>query len=267
MICRDELVTFDGCDDGFLRGGKLLEWLDGVGAVAATRFAQGPVVLVAVDAADVRDRIEVGARVTMRARVADTTARSIGVLVTIMIELRRMITSSLRFVALDATGAVIAVPQLAPAGPPMRTDVAAACDDDARHELAFVLDEPPKLLGARRRGARAGIRAPLAAYVHKPAMGRKIRIRSTLHGGELMKWIEQGASMSAAAFAGAPVRLAAVRGLSFLRPVPAGVLVGVDAVAAPGDGGGVTVRVRVADERDAPPYARGALTYVAGTDP
>ena len=78
----DEWVAPDIGDElGFLRAGKILEWMDVVGVLAATRHCRRPVVTASVDALELRHPIKIGERVTMTADVAYTSARSVGVCV------------------------------------------------------------------------------------------------------------------------------------------------------------------------------------------
>src|SRR5258707_6780510 len=76
----DEWVAPDIADElGFLRAGMILEWMDVVGVLAATRHCRRPVVTASVDGMELRHPIKVGERVTMTAEVAYTSARSLGV--------------------------------------------------------------------------------------------------------------------------------------------------------------------------------------------
>src|SRR5713101_2196757 len=76
----DEWVAPDiGDERGFLRAGKIFEWMDVVGVLAATRHCRRPVVTASVDGMELRHPIRVGERVTMVASVGYTSARSIGV--------------------------------------------------------------------------------------------------------------------------------------------------------------------------------------------
>lgn len=76
----DEWVAPEYVDErGFLRAGKLLEWLDVIGVLTASRHCRMPVVTAAVDGAVVGDPIPVGAHARLIASVAYTSARSMGV--------------------------------------------------------------------------------------------------------------------------------------------------------------------------------------------
>ncbi|MFC4450829.1 acyl-CoA thioesterase [Halorussus aquaticus] len=66
----------------------------------------------------------------------------------------------------------------------------------------------------------------------------------TLHGGELMKWMDEIGAMSAMRFAGETCVTAGVDDLSFHRPVPVGDIALIEAYAYRAGRTSVTVRVR-----------------------
>src|SRR5437868_13934115 len=105
----DEWVAPDIADEqGFLRAGKVLEWMDVVGVLAASRHCRRPVATASVDGMDLLNPIRVGERVTMTAAVGHTSARSVGVSVSMKHGTRaaeqRSLTGYMTFVALDARG-------------------------------------------------------------------------------------------------------------------------------------------------------------------
>src|SRR5438309_8684532 len=66
----DEWVAPDIADElGFLRAGKILEWMDVVGVLAATRHSRRVVATSSVDGLELAHPIGVGARVSMTAEV------------------------------------------------------------------------------------------------------------------------------------------------------------------------------------------------------
>src|SRR5262249_32422520 len=68
-VYLSERVAADQADEhGFLRAGKVLEWMDVVGVVAAARHCHQPVVTTSIDALELRDPIRLGDRVAMTAR-------------------------------------------------------------------------------------------------------------------------------------------------------------------------------------------------------
>src|SRR5205085_1426843 len=168
----DEWVAPDIADEqGFLRAGKILEWMDVVGVLAASRHCRRPVATASVDGMELLHPIRVGERVTMTAAVGYTSTRSLGVSVS------------------------------------MRHGTPAAEQRSLKGYMTFVALEP---------------RRPHVSYVHKiePVRASKLNFQGTLYGGTLMRWIETTANLSARAYLdGAPVRLRALHGLTFIRPV------------------------------------------------
>src|SRR6202158_4353914 len=120
----DEWVAPDIADErGFLRAGKVFEWMDVVGVLAATRHCRHPVVTASVDGIELREPIRVGERVTMTAAVGHTSRASIGVSVSMTHgqptagSPRRLLAGHMTFVALDDAGTADLGPQLLPETP------------------------------------------------------------------------------------------------------------------------------------------------------
>src|SRR5438445_12720061 len=75
----DEWVAPDITDElGYLRAGKILEWMDVVGVLAASRHCRRVVATASVDGLELRHPIGVRGPVTMTAVVGYTSPRSIG---------------------------------------------------------------------------------------------------------------------------------------------------------------------------------------------
>jgi acyl-CoA hydrolase len=110
-VYLDEWVVPNVTDDrGFLRAGKLLEWMDVVGVVAATRHCRHPVVRESIDGMVLRAPIRVGGLVTISASVTHTSERGIGVSVSVtradpwVARRRSVLKAYMSFVALEASG-------------------------------------------------------------------------------------------------------------------------------------------------------------------
>jgi acyl-CoA hydrolase len=295
----DEWVAPDIADElGYLRAGKILEWMDVVGVLAATRHCRRPVVTASVDGMELRHPIKIGERVTMVAEVGYTSARSVGVSVSMTHGLptagtaRDSLAGYMTFVALDDAGKPGAVPQLHPETP----------DELARFEEGRLRREfRNKLADGQLRGPPAGGPAenPLLireflkllppihlpwertekprqrhlSYVHKiePIRSSRLNFHGTLYGGTLMRWIEATANLSARAWLGGqPVRLAGLHGLTFIQPVSRHVFVHIRSVVAHATPESMTVLINVHAEN---PVADGQeetlrafLTYVPAAD-
>lgn len=297
----DEWVAPDVCDEhGLLRAGKVLEWMDVVGALAATRYGRLPAVTAAIDGGELTDTVRVGERVTMRARVVHTSRRAIGVAVTMTVHRgtaappRQVLAAYMTFVVVADDGRPAAVAAFAPQTPDevalhregelrrafhreltaggraalARPELLAAPPGRARNE-AIILDVLREMAGrlAGKRWRSGGVRSPQMSYIHKiePVRGGKLNFHGTLYGGTLMRWIEGTAAMSASAFLDAPARLRGIHGLAFLRPITANVFVHLVARVAHADADTVTALVTASAEdplsRTTTLSVRGFLTY------
>ncbi len=277
----DEWVAPDIADErGFLRAGKIFEWMDVVGVLAATRHARHPVVTASVDGMQLREPIRVGERVTMTAAVGHTSRASIGVSVSLTHGLpaastpRRLLAGHMTFVALDESGKAMPVPQLQPETP---DEVARFREGQLRREFRKkLLSGELPALQSTPDGATPHMRALLVrellkffprsfpfpfdrvdyakprrrhlSYVHKiePIRSSKLNFHGTLYGGTLMRWIETSANLSARAYLdGASVRFTGLHGLTFIRPVQPHVFVHIRSAVAHTSQDCLTVLVNV----------------------
>lgn len=103
-----------------LFGGKLLQWIDIAGAMAAMKHSRKEVVTVGIDSVDFREPVRVGDMVKLSAKVTWTGKTSMEVKVNVMREKPRTgetIKTNKAFmtmVALDDNGSPTRVPQLHP---------------------------------------------------------------------------------------------------------------------------------------------------------
>jgi acyl-CoA hydrolase len=250
LVHLDEWVSPDIADErGFLRPGKVLEWMDVVGVVAAARHCRMPVVTASVDGMVMRDPIRTGARVTMSAALAHTSERSIGVSVSMTQARdhgpeRLVLNAFMSFVAVDEGGKPALVPPFVPETPEemarfregslrreFRKKLAAGAksipvpaDRPADRETTLYIREFLKAFPRALRFPwdRSRPQGREASYVHtiEPVRAGKLNFHGTLYGGTLMRWLETNASMSARAYLrGAAARMVGLHGLTFLRPV------------------------------------------------
>jgi acyl-CoA hydrolase len=85
-VCIDKTVADAACDSrGALRGSKLLEWLDVVGNLAATRHGRAPSATLSIEACDVAATVSRGDRVTMLARPAHAAGPELGIAVAMVV--------------------------------------------------------------------------------------------------------------------------------------------------------------------------------------
>lgn len=284
----DQLVTPAISDErGLLRAGQILEWMDVVGVLAATRHARAPVVTASVDGMELREPVRAGERVTMRAAVGFTSERSMGICVSMATGFsgeaeRRCFDGYMTFAAVDASGRPRPVPQLTPETP---EEVARFREGQLRREFRKKLEagtlpartpltgvdarDRPLLVRELLKRLPLGFRLPWepelkpqrrhASFMHSIEMARggHLNFHGTLYGGTLMRWLEETASLSARSHVGGqPVRLSGLHGLSFLRPVPANSFVHVRSAVVHAAPEAMTVLVNVQSEEP----ANGALT-------
>jgi len=261
----DEWVTPEIADEhGYIRAGKILEWMDVVGVLAATRHCRRPVVTASVDGMELQKPIRVGERIAMTASVAFTSTRSIGVSVAMRhgptdeVTPPTSVAGYMTFVALDEEGKALPIPQFQPETPAevarfregrIRTefrkkmlsgqlpelDVATA----SRAENPLFIRELLKLLPRSFQlpfdRAAEGRRHAHLSYVHKiePIRSGNLNFHGTLYGGTLMRWIETCAQLSARShLQGAAVRLVGLHGLTFIRPAQRHVFIHVRSAVA-----------------------------------
>ena len=70
-------------ENQILRPGKILEWMDEVGSLVATRYNRAPAVTASLDGFTLRHPIKLGARVSISGRVCFTSPRSLGIAVSL----------------------------------------------------------------------------------------------------------------------------------------------------------------------------------------
>jgi acyl-CoA hydrolase len=117
---------------GDLFGGELMALVDQAAAVAAIRHAGGPAVTASIDRVDFRERIPVGALVTVQATVDYVGNSSMDISVDVYAERvstgerRHTHTAHVVFVAIDEKGMPKRVPRLVPETPEERARYARA---------------------------------------------------------------------------------------------------------------------------------------------
>jgi acyl-CoA hydrolase len=117
---------------GDLFGGELMALVDQAAAVAAIRHAGGPAVTASIDRVDFRERIPVGALVTVQATVDYVGSSSMDISVDVYAERvstgerRHTHTAHVVFVAIDENGKPKRVPRLVPETPEERERYARA---------------------------------------------------------------------------------------------------------------------------------------------
>jgi acyl-CoA hydrolase len=274
----DEWIAPELVDDnGLLRIGRILEWMDVGGALAATRYCRKPCVTASVNGVDIYRPIELGEHVSMTARVAHTSRRSVGIHISLRARATKTLAESevctayMTFVPCD-DHALTEVKPWTPMSPrdralfregelrrEFRQKLAAAdlLDDDhighsrrERVSLRTLARDVRRIVQFAPDPSRASARSPAASYVHRiePVFVRSLNAHGTLYGGTLMRWIENAASMSARAFTETAMIADGVHGLDFVRPVHKHMFLHTHAMAVRTDRSSLTIRVEVTSE-------------------
>jgi acyl-CoA hydrolase len=191
----------------------------------ATRHCRRPVVTASVDGVELRDPIRVGEHVALRASVAYTSERSIGIRAAMSssgpdaLPAREVLTAYMTFVGLDEAGKPTLVPQMraeTPAGARRfaRVSSGASSDGSWRRGLSEGGPSAPgERAGPTGAGPRAAeddsgtfdsvgapggtARAPDRTSTIEPVLLSDISFHGT--HGELMRWLETNAQLSARA--------------------------------------------------------------------
>ena len=273
----DEWIAPELVDDnGLLRIGRILEWMDVGGALAATRYCRKACVTASVNGVDIYRPIEVGEHVSMTARVAHTSRRSIGVHISLRARGTKTLAESevctayMTFVPTQDTPRCD-IKSWTPMSPrdralyregelrrEFRQKLASGdpLDDDhlnprrERVSLRTLARDVRRIVQFAPDPTRASARSPSASYVHRiePVFVRSLNAHGTLYGGTLMRWIENAASMSARAFTETAMIAEGVHGLDFVKPVHKHMFLHTHAMAVRTDHASVTIRVEVTSE-------------------
>jgi len=240
----DEHVTPELCDEyGHLRAGKVLEWMDVVGVLSASRFCRMPVVTASVDGIELRSLVAVGARIGMTATVAYTGPKSIGVVISMTAcdhgdPPHEVLTGYMTFVPVDASGKVAAPPRFTPSSPvELRLHREGMLRREFRERFRNATKEPTPRRAFTDNDLHGDDkpRLPHDSYVHKiePVRTTDLNFHGTLYGGTLMRWLESAGLMSVRSHLdGAAARFCGLHALSFLRPVERNVFIHISARVA-----------------------------------
>lgn len=257
VVYLDEWVSPEIVDgSGYLRPGKILEWMDVVGVIASSRYSKAPVVTASIDGLSLNHPVEVGARITLSAKIGFTSNKTMGVCVS-MDHIKRNDSKAIKntvkgymvFVALDKTSEKpMPVPAFIPGSSEeqqlfqegqIRHDfrkkkikenwsTEKIIEESSNNTGHFKIREFLKLLPNKitapweSQDLLVGERSRHHSYIHKiePVFSGQLNFTGSLYGGTLVKWVETSAHLSARAYLdGMDVVMTALHGLNFLSPV------------------------------------------------
>jgi acyl-CoA hydrolase len=119
----ETILPSDSNSLGSAFGGKIMQWIDLCGALAAQRHCRRPVVTASMDELHFHAPVKIGHWAVLNSKIVAAFSTSMEIKVTVFTEDpltgdRRLCTSAfLTFVALDAYGRPTAVPPVAPQTP------------------------------------------------------------------------------------------------------------------------------------------------------
>jgi acyl-CoA hydrolase len=212
---------------GTVGGGRVLEWIDKAGYAAAAGWSGTYSVTAYVGNVRFTRPVEVGDLVEATARIIHTGTTSMHILVTVSAgnprdgELRPTTDCIMVFVAVDEHGKPTPVPQLVPED-----------DDDREWQESAV----------KRIALRTEIATAMAAQTYSDAgTAPRVVLRflaaptdvnwgGKVHGGIVMRWIDEAAHVLATRWTGSASNVAVYAGgVRFYRPLRIGHLVEVEA--------------------------------------
>jgi acyl-CoA hydrolase len=211
---------------GFVDGGRLLEWIDKVGFEAAARWSGRYCVTAYVGNIHLERPISVGELVELDARVIHTGTSSIHILVTVYSSDPADTTPDQRaqclmvFVAVDDSGRSVPVPTWQPG-----TMTEMRRNRQARERIALrrrIEDE----MAAVRYTDRGTAPETLLRFMAAPT---DINWGGKVHGGRLMRWIDEAGFVCGSQWRSGPVIASYFGGIRFYTPVRIGQVVEITA--------------------------------------
>jgi acyl-CoA hydrolase len=248
QVRSDEwLAPEEGDADGRVPTARLLEWLEGAGAVAAARHCRRAVVGEAIDLLTIDEPVRAGETISVSAQVAHTHGHSVAVRV--LCE-RPRVEAWMRFQPLDRRGRPVVVPRYWPQSP---ADQARFREGQARRELRQRLDVLFERLPRRIKRPWENPSPRLlerGAYLHRIEIVRPsvLGAQDAVMGGTLLGWCEALARRSARLQAGTAVRASAMHDVSLSAPIERDRFVHLHALVVRDSGSELTCLVGVEAE-------------------
>jgi acyl-CoA hydrolase len=216
-------------DAGLAEGvgaGRVLEWIDKAAYACATNWAGTYCVTAYVGDVRFARRIPVGDIVEARARIVHTGRSSMHVVVTVSSGDPKTptLTPATRclvvFVAVDAGGSTVAVPPFTPG-----TDEERALQESATKRVG-VRAEIERAMAEQHYTDAGTAPRPVLRFLAAPT---DVNWGGKVHGGTVMRWIDDAAFVCATGWAQGPTAVVYVGGFRFYRPLLIGDLVEVEA--------------------------------------
>jgi acyl-CoA hydrolase len=207
-------------------GGRVLEWIDKAGYACATNWAGTYCVTAYVGDVRFARPIPVGDIVEAHARLVHTGRSSMHVVVTVSSgdPKTHTLTEATRclvvFVAVDGSGSTVAVPRWEPS-----TDEQRALQEAATERVGVRAEIEREMADQRYTDAGTAPR-PVLRFLAAPT---DVNFGGKVHGGTVMRWIDDAAFVCATGWAQGPTAVVYVGGFRFYRPLFVGDVVEVEA--------------------------------------
>lgn len=249
------LVAPEDVSHGVVQGGRVLEWIDEVAHGCAASWSGSCCVAAYVGNVRFRRPLRVGRLVELRATLVHTGRSSMHVVVTVddvdpTTDQRERATECLTvFVAVDDERHSVAVPPFEPESAAGRADQTGAV-----RRVALRRSIEDEMARQTCSGAGTAPESVLRSLVAPEDVGPD----GYLHGGVVMRWMDEAASACASGFSGGPVVTVCAGGVRFYRPLHLGHLVELRARLLVTGRTSVHVAVRVASSAHGGPSRESA---------
>lgn len=229
--CRSVTLRFlaaptDAGLTGTVDGGRVLEWIDKAGYAAAVGWSGSYCVTAYVGNVQFRRPVRVGELVEVEASLVHTGRTSMHIQVTVRSADPREVDTTEKtrcliiFVAVDENGRPTPIPEWDPV---TETDRRAQAEAIRRIELRGDIEEEM----ARQVYSDNGT-APITLFRFLAAP-TDVNWGGKVHGGTVMRWMDEAATVCASGWLGGPAIAVYAGGVRFYRPLLIGHLVEVEA--------------------------------------
>ncbi|MEI2825117.1 MAG: acyl-CoA thioesterase [Dermatophilaceae bacterium] len=237
LVCRPppspDMITLrfmaaptDAGQGGTVSGGRILEWIDKAGFACAAGWSGRYCVTAYVGNIDFHRPVQIGDLVEVSAQVVLTGRSSMTIVVDVASgnprqgSVEHAFECRMVFVAVGDDGRTVEVPQWEPQGAVLR---AAKAEAERRIELR---ERVKALVAAQDWEAPTEAHSATLRFLAAPT---DVNWGGKVHGGILMRWIDETGYVCASGWSGAHVVSRFSGGVSFIRPIRIGDLIEIQA--------------------------------------
>lgn len=211
---------------GRIDGGHVLEWVDKAGYACASEWSGRYCVTAFIGDIRFARPIAVGELVEVTARVVHTGRSSMHIVITVSSgdprtgELSRTAQCLAVFIAVDDDGKPVAVPACSP-----QTDADRRLQEAARTRAGMRADIDAAM-AAQHYGGDTGAPRGVLRFLAAPT---DVNWGGKVHGGKVMRWIDEAAFLCASQWTGDQVIASRISGIRFYTPIVIGNMIEVRA--------------------------------------